>query len=66
MNLNYEEIGKVCERIRKQRILTMLDKIKKLLAEAADAEINLHSEVARALLARQIVLELYGEVELDG
>jgi hypothetical protein len=66
MSLNYEEIGKVCERIRKQRILNMLDKIKKLLAEAADAEINLHSEVARALLARQIVLELYGEVELNG
>ena len=66
MNLNYEEIGKVCERIRTQRAITMLDKIKKLLAEAADAEINLHSETARALLARQIVLTLYGEVDLDG
>lgn len=44
----------------------MLDKIKKLLAEAADAEINLHSETARSLLAREIVLELYGEVGLDG
>lgn len=39
----------------------MLDKIKKLLAEAAEAEINLHSEVARALLAREIVLTVYGE-----
>jgi len=44
----------------------MLDKIKKVLAEAADAEINLHSETARALLARQIILTLYGEVDLDG
>ena len=44
----------------------MLDKIKKVLEEAADAEINLHSEVARALLARRIVLTLYGEADLDG
>ena len=44
----------------------MLDKIKKLLEEAAKAEINLHSETARALLAREIVLALYGDVELDG
>jgi len=44
----------------------MLDKIKNILKEAANAEINLHSETARALLARQIVLELHGEVDLDG
>lgn len=66
MNVNFKEIGQVCESIRTQRARTMLDKIKKLLAEAADAEINLHSETARALLARQIILTLYGEVDLDG
>ena len=66
MNVNLKEIGQVCESIRTQRAKTMLDKIKKLLAEAADAEINLHSETARALLARQIILTLYGEVDLDG
>lgn len=61
MNLNIEEIGQVCERIRKQRILTVLEKIKKILKEAAEAEINLQSETARALLAREIVLQIYGE-----
>lgn len=44
----------------------MLDKIKKLLEEAAEAEINLHSETARALLAREIILTLYGDVESNG
>lgn len=43
----------------------MLEKVKKILEEAAKAEINLHSETARALLAREIVLKLNGDV-LDG
>ena len=66
ISFNIEEIGKVCENIRTHRAKIMLDKIKKILQEAADAEINLHSETARALLARQIILTLYGEVDLDG
>jgi len=66
ISFNIKEIGQVCEQIRTQRAKTMLDKIKNILEEAADAEINLHSETARALLARQIILTLYGEVDLDG
>ena len=61
MSINHKEIGQVCENIRKQRMLMMLDKIKKILAEAAEAQINLHSETARASLAREIVLTVYGE-----
>ena len=66
ISFNVAEIGLVCERIRTHRAKTMLDKIKKILEEAANAEINLHSETARALLAREIVLGLYGDVDLDG
>lgn len=66
INLNMKEIGKVCERIRTQKARTMLEKIKKILHEAANSEINLNSETARALLAREIILKLYGDVDLDG
>lgn len=65
-SFNVEEIGLVCERIRTHRAKTMLEKIKNILEEAADAEINLNSETARALLARKIILTLYGDVDLDG
>lgn len=60
-SLNIKEISLVCERIRIYRAKIMLDKIKKILEEAANAEINLHSETARALLAKEIILTLYGE-----
>jgi hypothetical protein len=36
--------------------MKMLEKVKKILEEAADADINLHSEVARAMLAEKIIL----------
>lgn len=39
----------------------MLEKIKEILKEAAEGEINLQSETARAILARKIVLELTGD-----
>ena len=39
----------------------MLEKIKEILKEAAEVEINLQSETARAMLARKIVLELTGD-----
>lgn len=66
MNVNLKEIGYICDNIRKQRASTMLEKIKKVLEEAAEAKINLDSETARALLAREIILTVYGEVKLDG
>ena len=66
INFNIAEIGLVCQGIRKQKAKTMLEKIKKILEEAAIAEINLQSETARSLLAREIILTLYGDVELDG
>lgn len=65
-SLNVKEIGLVCERIRTHRAKTMLEKIKRILKEAADSEINLDSDTARALLAREIILTLYGDVDLDG
>ena len=66
ISFNVAEIGLVCQGIRKQRAKAMLEKIKKILEEAATAEINLQSETARSLLAREIILTLYGDVELDG
>lgn len=65
-SLNVKEIGLVCERIRTHRAKIMLEKIKRILKEAADSEINLDSDTARALLAREIILTLYGDVDLDG
>lgn len=36
----------------------MKEKIQKIVDEAAEAEINLHSEVARAMLVEKIMIEI--------
>lgn len=38
--------------------MTLSEKIEKVISDAADAEMNLHSEIARAVLVEKIMIEI--------